>query len=186
MKLKKDSKTKIASVYALALYEAAEEKKIVGKVHEDIVNLHEVLSGDETFAKSFSNPLWSVDSKKTALKEIAKKIGIGTETLNCLDIIADNNRFAELALILDEFTRLYYKKRGIVEVCVQSVKKLNAVQDKKLKAGLEKCLGCEVAVKNEISPELLGGLRVVYNSNMIDDSLSGKLNRLEIAMKGGR
>lgn len=184
--MKRDSKTKIASVYALALYEAAEEKKIVGKVREDIARLHEVISADKTFAKSFSNPLWDVDSKKTALKEIAKKIGIGAETLNCLDIVADNNRFAELALILEDFNRLYYKKHGIVEVRVQSVKKLNAAQDKKLKAGLEKCLGSEVVVKNEISPEILGGLRIIYNSNMIDDSLSGKLNRLEIAMKGGR
>ncbi len=184
--MKKDSKTKIASVYALALYEAAEEKKIIPQVQKDVAKLCEILSEDKTFAKSFSNPLWNIDSKKSALKEIAKKVGIASETLSCLDIVADNGRFAELELILAEFNHLYYKKRGIVEVLVQSVKKLNASQDKKLKVGLEKCLGCEVIVNNEITPEVLGGLRIIYNSNMIDDSLSGKLNRLEIAMKGGR
>lgn len=37
--MKKDSKTKIARVYALALYEAAEERKAVPQVSDDMMKL---------------------------------------------------------------------------------------------------------------------------------------------------
>ena len=61
-----------------------------------------------------------------------------------------------------------------------------AAQDKKLRANLEKMLSRKVVVKYEIKPELLGGLVIKFNSNMIDDSLKSKLNRLELVMKGGQ
>lgn len=184
--MKKDSKTKIASVYSQALFEAAEEKKAVAKIHQDVQTLLEVMNADSEFLKYFSNPLWNVDSKKSALKEIVRKIKISDETLQCLDVIADNNRFAELKLILDAFTHLYYVKNNIVEVEVASVKKLSAVQEKNLSAVLEKRLNKKVVVNYTLAPDLLGGLRVRYGSNMIDDSIQGKLNRLEIMMKGGQ
>lgn len=184
--MKKNSKTKIASVYALALYEAAEEKKAVGKVYADIQILQKLIDEEKDFLKYFSNPLWKADSKKSALKEIASKIKISSETLGCLDIVADNGRFAELKLILESFIHLYCQKHDIAEVEVSSVKPLNSSQNEKLVAGLEKKIGKKVVARYVINPELLGGLRIRYGSNMIDDSVMGKLNRLEIMMKGGQ
>lgn len=184
--MKKDSKTKIASIYSLALYEAAEETNAIDKVNADIATLLDVVSEDKNFLKYFANPLWDLASKKSTLKEIAQKLKISDETLSCLDVVADNNRFGEFKLILEAFKHLYYIKHNIAEVEVQSVKELSIEQDKKLKSTLEKMLGKKVVVNYILSPELLGGLRVKYGSNMIDDSISGKLNRLEIMMKGGQ
>jgi len=81
---------------------------------------------------------------------------------------------------------LYYQKHGIAEVEVSSVKPLSASQNKKLIAELEAKIGKKVVAKYVLAPELLGGLRIKYGSNMIDDSIMGKLNRLEIMMKGGQ
>lgn len=185
-KLKKDSKTKIASIYSLALYEAAEAKKAVARVHADVLTLLKIVAEDKDFVKYFTNPLWELDSKKSALKEIAARLKVSDETLGCLDVIADNNRFAEFKLILEAFVRLYYERHNVEEVEVQSAKKLSAAQDKKLVSVLEKKIGKKVVVNYVLNPDLLGGLRVSYGSNMIDDSVSGKLNRLEIMMKGGQ
>lgn len=184
--MKKDSKTKIARIYALALYEAAEEKKAVAKVSEDMQKLHEAVAADGNIVKYLANPIWDVNDKKATLKTIAQKLKLAPETLNCLDIIADNNRFGELALILADFKHISYQKAGIVEVDVQSVKPLSSAQDKKLKTNLEKMLSKKIVVNYEIKPELLGGLVIKFNSNMIDDSLKGKLSRLELVMKGGQ
>lgn len=184
--MKKDSKTKIARVYALALYEAAEEKKAVEKVSEDIIKLHEIISADADIVKNLANPLWSVEDKISALKTVAAKLKLDAETLTCLNLIAENGRFAELAQILGEFKHIYYAKHQIAEVEVGTVKALSAAQDKKLRANLEKMLSSKVVVKYQIKPELLGGLVIKFNSNMIDDSLRSKLNRLELVMKGGQ
>lgn len=181
--MKKISKSKIVSTYALALYKAADEKKAVERVWKDIDALQSALGADSL--AYLANPVWNVKSKQDAIKEIGAKLKLSSETINCLDIIADNNRFAELSAILEGFKHLYYQKHGIEEVEVQTSKALSAAQDKQLKANLEKMLAKKVLVNYVVRPEILGGLIIKYGSSMIDDSIQGKLNRLEIMMKGG-
>ena len=184
--MKKISKTKIASTYALALYEGAEERHAVETVVKDMETLSALLREDKDFVTYLANPLWEVSAKKEALKAVAPKLKLSSETLNCLDILAENARFAELGLILEAFRKIYYQKHGIEEVEVSSAKALSTAQDKKLKNVLEEMLSKKVIIKYQIQPELLGGLRIKYGSSMIDDTLAGKLNRLELVMKGGR
>lgn len=184
--MKKISKAKVISIYANALYSAADEKAAVSRVFEDVDRLASVLREEASIIKYLANPVWNLTSKQEALAEIAAKLKLDKETLNCLDIIASNNRFAELLPILEEFKHIWYKKHGIVEVEVQSVQKLSLAQEKKLIANLEKMLSKKVIVNYEIRPEVLGGLIVKFGSSMIDDSIRGKLNRLEIMMKGGQ
>ena len=182
--MKKISKTKIAVTYAAALLDAATQKKAQTKVFADVLALRDVLKASADLVDYLTNPLWSESDKKSVLNETAKKMKLSAETLRCLDIIYENRRFGELALILDEFVHLYYRQNNIAEVYVDSAKKLSAVQDKKLVATLEKLLAKKVAIAYNIYPELIGGLRVRAGSLMFDDTVASKLNRLEIMMKG--
>ena len=184
--MKKISKAKIITTYAEALYGAAEEKKAVDKVLRDVKTLIQVLVEDSSIVKYLSNPVWQSDSKAEALNLVGKKLGLDKETLSCLDIIAANNRFPELLAILKEFVHVWYTKNGYVEVKVQSVQELSATQEKKLLGALEKMLSKKIVLSYEIRPEILGGLVVQFGSSMIDDSIRGKLNRLETVMKGGQ
>ncbi len=184
--MKKESKFKVASRYAEALYQAAEEVGDVRAVMQDMSVLRRDLTADRETMVYLANPLWAAEDKKTALADVASKLKLSDETLRCLELIADRNRFAELDLILDDFCHLYYVRHGIVEVKVETVKPLSKAQDEKLKTNLEKLLAKKVLINYQISPEILGGLVVSYGSNMIDDSISGKLNRLENVMKGGQ
>lgn len=182
--VKKISKTKIAVTYAAALLDAATQKKAQTKVFADVLALRDVLKASADLVDYLTNPLWSESDKKSVLNETAKKMKLSAETLRCLDIIYENRRFGELALILDEFVHLYYRQNNIAEVYVDSAKKISAVQDKKLVATLEKLLAKKVAIAYNIYPELIGGLRVRAGSLMFDDTVASKLNRLEIMMKG--
>jgi len=67
---------------------------------------------------------------------------------------------------------------------VQSVKELSKKQDKDLQNNLKKLLSKDVIIKYEIKPEILGGLIVQYDDNIIDDSLKNKLYLIEKMMKG--
>ena len=118
------------------------------------------------------------------LKKTADILGLKKETLNCLKIIVENNRISDLLLILDDFKNVYYKKHGIAEIVVETVKKLTSSQDTKLKKVLEKIASKKVVIEYKINPMLLGGLRVQMGSEMFDDSLAHKLNYLENVMKG--
>ncbi len=182
--MKKASKTKIARVYANALYEAAVEQKSIDRVKADVDKLKALLAQDASLTAYLANPLWSEEDKKDVLQKTAKALQLSAETLSCLDVVTENRRSANLALILDDFVKVYYLKNGVAEVEVETVKSLSAVQDKKLKKVLAKIFAKEVAVNYILNPAILGGLRVKSGSTMFDDSLAVKLNYLENVMKG--
>ena len=184
--MKKVSKSKIISTYASSLYQAAEETKKVDKVLKDVDSLLELINADYQIVTYLANQIWEADSKRSAIAEIAKKLKLTNEIKSCLDILADNCRMSELSGILGEFKHIYYQQHNIEEVEVLTVKPLSVAQDKKLKTLLEKKLAKKVLLSYTIKPELLGGLVVKYGSYMIDDSIAGKLTRLEIIMKGGQ
>lgn len=182
--MKKISKAKIAVTYATALLDAATEKKAADKVFADVLRLREAVGGDAEFVKYMANPLWPEADKRAVLSETAKKLKLSAETLRCLDIVHENRRFGEMLPILDEFVHLYYLRSNVAEVEVESVKKLSSAQDKKLSSALEELLKRKVVLNYKIYSELIGGLRVRVGSEMFDDTVASKLNRLEIMMKG--
>ena len=184
--MKKISKAKIVSTYANALYEAAQKTQQLARVKEDVEQLIPVLKADSSIMKNLANPLWKHDSKQEAIAAVAHKLKLSVDTINCLDILVSNNRFSELLAILEEFQHIWYQKNGYVEVNVQSAQALTSEQEKHLTANLEKMLSEKVVLNHEICPEILGGLIVKFGSSMIDDSIRGKLNRLENMMKGGQ
>ena len=184
--MKKTSKTKIITTYALALYQAAEEKGVIKKVLKDIDSLARIFSEDDQIITTFSNRIWTSSSKKDAISKIAKKLDLSDELKSCLEIMVDNNRMKEFPNVLNEFKHIYYQKHNIEEIEVLTVQALTSTQDKKLKTLLEKKLSKEVLINYTIKPEILGGLIIKYGSSMIDDSIARKLTRLEMIMKGGQ
>ena len=184
--VKKESKIKIATTYAEALFQGALQDGDAKAVIRDIDLLLDQASGYRQAIVMLANPLWGIDDKKAALKEVAGKLKLAPETLRCLNVMAENNRFSEFELILKAYRNLYLQKHNIVEVAVETVKELSVAQDKALRENLKAFLKKDVLVNYVIKPEILGGLIVSFGSDMIDDSLKGKLNRLESIMKGGQ
>lgn len=184
--MKKISKSKVISIYALSLYQAAEETAKLEKVSAEAAVLRTLIAEQPEIVADLSAQLVPLDDKKEIIAAVSKKLKFGKEMTACLNILAENGRLAELPGVLDEFRHIYYRRHNVEEVEVQTVKALSAAQDKKLKALLEKKLAKKVLLTYTIKPDLLGGLVIKYGSSMIDDSVSGKLTRLEIIMKGGQ
>ena len=183
-KVKKSSKTKIARVYASALYEVAEARKYTDKVLKEAAALRQTFVQNPDLEPYLASPLYDEKDKEDVLKKTAKALNMSAETLSCLEVITQNHRIADLKAILEMYASVYYQKNNIAEVFVETVKKLSPAQDKKLGAVLQKLFGKQVVVSYELNPSLIGGLRVKNGSEMFDDSLANKLNHLENLMKG--
>ncbi|MBR2922655.1 MAG: ATP synthase F1 subunit delta [Alphaproteobacteria bacterium] len=182
--MRKVSKTKIAHVYATALYEASLERNSIETVKKDVAKLHGLLSESNDFGDYLENPLWSQKDKCDVLQKTAKLLNLSDETLSCLNVVVENGRISDLNLILSDFEKICNCKSNIVKVNVETVKKLSSIQSNKLKKIMEKILGKQVEIDYVLNPKILGGLRVQCGSKMFDDSLASKLNYLENIMKG--
>ena len=184
--MKKDSKNKLAASYADAMFEAARAAKAGSRVLSDVETLKSALEEDPKIVGMLANPLWKTDAKtdakKAAVSEIGSRLGLSGVTVNALLTAADNNRLNLLPEILDRCKALFYAADNIAEVSVTSAAVLKKDQDERLKRGLEKWLQKKVVIKYTIKPEILGGLLVECGSIMFDDSLKGKLEKLELLM----
>ena len=115
--------------------------------------------------------------KGTASSELLDLFGFGTAERDILISLATGREIDLLLQELRDAWRTRVSTRGIVFSL--SVRAMN-----NLAAAMEKYTGNKVVVKYQIKPEILGGLLVECGSELIDDSVKGKIDRLELLMKG--
>ncbi|MDR1694410.1 MAG: ATP synthase F1 subunit delta [Lactobacillaceae bacterium] len=180
--MKKKTKIQISSTYAEAWYEAALQEKELDKAFADGKKLEKAfIPGD---IKELSNPVLPKIVKEKIISNIGKKLNLSVSTQRFLDILNENKRLDEIFNIIRNFNSLYFKAKNIVEVCVQTVKPLNASQDDRLKKNLENFLAKDVVINYDIRADIIGGLKIMYDTYEIDDSVKGKLEKMESIMKG--
>jgi F-type H+-transporting ATPase subunit delta len=74
--------------------------------------------------------------------------------------------------------------KGEMTADVTTAHPLDPAQAQALSTKLKAKMGRDVAINTHIDPSILGGLIVKIGSQMIDDSISTKLNTLALVMKG--
>ena len=179
----KVSKLQITENYANALFKAAEAENLLDAVRSDCRNLAELITQTPQL-NILNSPEFKLSEKKNLIAEIAKVFKLSQPTVNFLELLAEKRRFNLLSDILQYVRHLDLKKQGILEINAESVQELSDKQKQKLEKGLEKALNTSIIVNYKINPAILGGLSIEYNSVKVDDSVAGKLQRLEQIMKG--
>lgn len=182
--MKKNEQNKLIRSYAEALFDASEKAGKTENVLSEAESLFAALSEKPEIARYLSSPIWDNRSKKEALEKIAGDRNLSEPLRGLFRVMADNGRVGLLTEVLPEFKQVYYLKKHISQVLVKTAVGLTESQKNNLSAAMEKYTGNKVVVKYQIIPELLGGLLVECGSELIDDSVKGKLDRLELLMKG--
>ena len=183
--MQKVSKYKIADSYANAWVDASFGLKKEEIVYKEVVLLNKSLKKDAGLWQQIMSPI-GVDSQKIdIIKSIAKKIKLSDISANTLLLMAENKRLDCLLLVLDVWQKKYYEKKSILEVDVETVIPLSATQNKKLLKVLEEKLNQQVKINYIINEDILGGLKISYNSFTIDDTIKNKLEIIKKKMLQG-
>ncbi len=169
--------------YATALVDIALESGKSDAVEKDLVSFQAALIDSQDLQSLTRSPLISRQDKQEAVQAIAKKAKFQDITSNFLALLAQNNRLSTVNSIINAVRMELSRRRGEVSASVQSAFALSPAQEKDLQASLTKAMGQAVAVTVEVDKSLIGGMVVTVGSQMIDDSVKRKLERLKIAMK---
>ena len=129
-------------------------------------------------------PLIGRREKQAAIMALVDKAGIGVLTRRFVGVVAGNGRTFALPAMIDAFLAELARRRGEITAEVTSAKPLTDSQLARVTDVLRRVEGGKVAVETKVDPSLIGGLVVRVGSRMIDFSLSSKLQRLQLAMKG--
>jgi F-type H+-transporting ATPase subunit delta len=172
----------VATRYAAALLDMAEEAGLTEKVEKDFVDLSAMLAASDALRLVTASPLASRAAQADALTAIAAKAGFQKLTANFLGVLAQNRRVPALDAVIRAFNRELKKRRGIIEAKVESAFALTPAQTKALQDQIAQGLGSKVTLDVSVNKDLLGGMVVTVGSRMIDDSVRRKLERLGRSM----
>lgn len=182
--MQKDSKYKIADMYAKAWFEAAVDGKCADAVFAEVMALKASFEQNREMWKELSRPIDDVSLIMPIIDDITKKMKFSKVSAETLRLISENKRIDLLGLITDNFKNLYYQHEGIIEVNVDTVMNLTSSQRNTLQHIMEEKLHQKVILNFRIKPEILGGLALSFNSFLIDDTLSTKIKSLEQLIMG--
>ena len=171
--------------YAKAIYELAEEKKILTKIVDDFMSLKKLLKESDSLSNLIKSPAISKSDKLNSILKILNKANAQKLTIKFFGTLANNGRLFLINEVIDDFLSEVSRINGEVKAEVTSSFTLDQDQQKKVVAAISEATGIKkIILSASVDESLIGGLIVKIGSKMIDNSLKTKLNRLEIAMRG--
>ena len=174
----------ISDRYASALYDLASEKKLVDVVLDDLLFIQSTIKNNKDLKLVIKSPLIKSNDKLEILQNILKSKKPNELSSTFLKVLSKNKRFQKTVDIISQFKNINAQKRGDVLADITSAEKLSNEQQDNIKEQLRTILGDKLSLSYKVDEQIIGGLIIKVGSKMIDTSLSNKINKLKIAMKG--
>ncbi|MDY0023332.1 MAG: ATP synthase F1 subunit delta [Candidatus Izemoplasmatales bacterium] len=165
--------------YARAVFSLALEKQEVMQVYDEMIQFRDSLSEDTW--KFFLHPKIEISDKHNVIDKTIKNSLLA----NFLKVILDNNRFPLFELITYAYHDLINEMNNVVEVKVLSNIKLNENNLEKLRINLEAKLLKKVKITQDIDKNIVGGIRIEYLGNVIDQTINASLKTIKDTLTGG-
>ena len=174
----------LAGRYAAALYELAEQERVLDGVAGDLTSFKQMMVESNALDRLIRSPVMSREDQHAGIEAVLDKAKANVLTKKFIGAVIMNRRFFVIGDIIEAFLSELAERRGEIKATVISAVNLTADQVKKMNASLNKALKQKVSLSLTVDETLIGGLIVRVGSRMIDSSISTKLQRLQIAMKG--
>lgn len=176
----------VDGTYASALYLAAAEDSSVEKAFTQLGQIENLVKNDAKVQLYFTNPVLTQDDREIVVKTVGSALNLDPTVTNFLKVLADNNRLANFGGIYKQFTVLNDAHSGIVIANITSAKPLDSKILKRLQQSIAKSkyVGANktLQVKNQVNPDILGGLIVEVADQTVDLSISSKVSKLNQAL----
>ena len=173
----------LAERYATALFDLADERRMLDEVATNLRELRAMLQASGDFLRLIRSPVLSRDQQAKAVGLVAESAGISALVRDFLAVVARHRRLFAVPAMIEAFLAKLAARRGEVTAEVFSAQPLSEVQLAALNEQLRRSIGSRVSVDVRVDPGLIGGLVVKLGSRMVDGSIKSKLQRLQLAMK---
>lgn len=97
---------------------------------------------------------------------------------NFVKLMTERGLVSEIHSCFTEYESLYYDRFGIIKARAESAVELTDAQKEKLRQKLEAHTGKTVEIEYVIDKALIGGMRVLLNGRLFDDSVKMKLKEI--------
>lgn len=168
--------SKLANRYAIALFDVAMENNSSAQVYQDLKDAYAILSDPEILTYFKARDVDRQDKIKV-LNQSFK--GSNQEILGLLKLLVKNHRFMIYPDILKAYEQIYYRHENIKIADITSAIELTQEQVEQLKQTLEKKYQAQIDMRIKINPDLLQGLVIKIEDEILDNSLKSKFDQLQ-------
>ncbi len=173
----------LAGRYAAALFELADERHALDEVAGDLRELRAMLGASGDLLRLVRSPVLSRAQQGKAMEALVENARLSKLTGDFIGVVARNRRLFAVPAMIEAYLNKLAERRGEVTAEVTAAQALSEAQQNALGDQLRRVVGSRVAMDIKVDPSLLGGMIVKIGSRMVDGSLKGQLQRLQLSMK---
>ena len=169
--------TAVLRNYAAALYDEALAEQQAPAVLAGLEALAQAVAAAPDTMRLAQHPGVPLEDK---VKLLLSPLGESAPPLlgRFLALTLERHRFVALPQLVSLYRAVRDEREGLQPVRAETAAPLTAEQVQRLEMALSRILGRPARVAQEIVPDLIGGLRLHVNSEVLDESLSGRLEQL--------
>jgi len=167
-----------AKNYADALIETAKSGRVsFDTIFSDLQTVNEAFINSAELVMALENPVVDLDVKIDITNTIFTG-KISQELINFLKILIEKKRIAEFPSIYAEFNNKYNKMQNIQSVTIISAIELTTQQKDMILEELSAKLNKKIIPTWETDENIIAGLTVKIDDNVLDMSLKNRLEKL--------
>nr|WP_314278454.1 F0F1 ATP synthase subunit delta [uncultured Peptostreptococcus sp.] len=170
--------SQVASRYAEALFQLAEEENQLSQVYSELEDLNKVILDNKDLYDIFRSPFISRDEKLSIADNLFRD-KLSKYILNFIMVLIENSRTRELDSIVKSYKQLLDTRNNVAEGKVITAIALSPDKLADLEGKLSAKYNKTIRLTNEIDESILGGALVKIGNEEIDGSLKSRLDGIK-------
>jgi F-type H+-transporting ATPase subunit delta len=168
----------VARRYARALFELANEEKVLDDVLQGLSNIRTALNTEPRLWPLLRNPMVTPTEKVNLLGAVTSNKLV----LKFIELISDRKRIDILETVHDVMLEMSDAAKGVHRALVRSAVPLSDEQKRAVESSIAKSSGGAVVGQFEVDPDLLGGVWVQMGDKVLDASVRGRIDAFRSAL----
>jgi len=166
----------IAEVYSRSLFEVAQEKGALDRIHDELGQFADALQQSNDLRVFFFSPYFSSQEKKEGIGRLVEDAD--ENFIRFLELLAERHRMPAIFRIRREFDTMWRRENRLLPVSVTSAVELDSQLVEGIGKRIEEQTGQRVDLSSKVDPDVLGGLVLQVGNMVLDASVRNRLERL--------
>ena len=169
--------TDVGSIYGQSLYELAKDESLGSIIGEQLAVLQASFQQEPDFIRLLRSPNLS-KAERCQILDNSFRGSVHPYLLNFLKILTEKGYMRHFSDCCDAYTARFDQDNGILRVKAVTALALSQEQKTRLTEKLQTITGKQVILQCRIDPAVLGGIRLDYDGQQLDDTVSHRLDAI--------
>ena len=174
--------TRIAGVYARALYDLARDEGLGGMILEQLTVLRQAFEEEPEYLRLLSTPAIS-KQERCGMVDEGFKGKVHGYVLSFMKLLTEKGYMRVFPDCCTAYREFYNEDHGILPVKAVTAVPLTQAQAERLTKKLCGLTGKTVMLENVVDPACMGGVRLDYDGKRVDDTVAHRLEAVRSLLK---